>query len=210
VNGLAPGVHLGIPTSPWQLAFVASGVLALIVLRHRRARAQLERHARLAATLLGLLSAILSFGYFYEYLGGAPRVIDATAYLLEARILKTLSFTFSPPEPWSLFRGRFLHSPPGQPGQIGVIFPPGYPLILGLGDAIFSYKVVGPGLAFALTRGTFTLARLAGASRARALGATLLSLFCGALHYHTADTMSHGWSALLVLVTSCLYLRLAD
>jgi hypothetical protein len=56
---------------------------------------------------------------------------------------------------------------------------------------------VGPVLAAALVGVTYALARRLSGRADVALVAALLSVLCAALRYHTADTMSHGLSALL-------------
>jgi hypothetical protein len=129
-------------------------------------------------------------------LRGGPRIIDATSYWLEARTLAHGAFTFSVPEPTAAFRGRFLLAS-HDGGELGVIFPPGYPLLLSLGMRLGAPLVVGPVLGALLVLATYGLARAAGQERRVAWVAASLSVLCGALRYHTADTMSHGLATLL-------------
>lgn len=170
---------------------------------------------RMTAGVLGLVAATLSAAYFIWVLGGGPRIIDATAYLCAARIFESGSFTFHAPAPSALFHSRFLIHPPDSPDRFGVIFPPGYPALLALFERLGDYRWAGPCLAFALTLTTFVLAcelmRASGRSEKltpwAGLLAALLSLSSATLRYHTADTMSHGWSALLTASAGVLVVR---
>jgi hypothetical protein len=147
----------------------------------------------------------LSAGYLHLYLRGGPRIIDATAYLLEARALAAGGMSFPVPAPTQAFRGRFLVVSPslpsdvGSPGELllGVLFPPGYPALLSLGVLVGKPLWVGPLLGGALVVATYALAHRLSARRDVALLAAALSALSAALRYHSADTMSHGWAALL-------------
>ncbi len=147
-------------------------------------------------TLLCGLAALLSYGYVIHYLRGGPRIIDATSYWLSARSLATSGFGFEVPEPFASFHGRFLLATPGREA-LGVIFPPGYPLLLSLGMLLHAPLLVGPALAAALVAATFWLALALGQSSKVAWTAAVLSVVCAALRYHTADTMSHGLATVL-------------
>jgi hypothetical protein len=145
---------------------------------------------------LCLLASLLSWAYLAYFLRGGPRIIDATSYWLEARSLAAGGFTFSVPDPTAAFRGRFLlASADGH--TLGVLFPPGYPLVLALGVVLRAPLAVGPVLGGLLVVATFQLSRALGQSARVCWTAALLSVLCAALRYHTADTMSHGLSALL-------------
>lgn len=169
----------------------------------------------LTMSALALTSAALSALYFTWVLGGGPRIIDATAYLCAARVFESGSFTFHAPSPSALFHNRFLIHPPDAPDQFGVIFPPGYPAFLAVFEGLGDYRVAGPCLAAALTAVTFFLAcelmRVSGRSEKltpwAGLLAALLSLSSATLRYHTADTMSHGFSALLTASAAWLVVR---
>ena len=106
------------------------------------------------------------------------------------------------PDPSTATTGRFLvRDTFAGGGHIGGIFPPGYPAVLALGFVLGSPMTVGPILAALLTIATTWLADEAIPADARAREATirvatLLALVSSALRYHTADTMSHGLSAL--------------
>ncbi len=150
--------------------------------------------------LLCLTAATLSFGYFVFYLQGAPRIIDATTYLLEARSFAQGSFSFEVPEPSASFRGRFLIHTASDPKRLAAIFPPGYPALLALGVALGLPFLVGPVLAAGLVYFTYRLAHAVTGSKEGALVAAGFSTLCAALRYQTAETMSHGFSALL---TTC-------
>src|SRR5262245_19332994 len=80
--------------------------------------------------LLALLSALFSIVYFHTVLGGQPRIIDASTYLLEARTFAEGHFSFATSEVSALFRGRFLLPTANDPTRLGPIFPPGYPALL--------------------------------------------------------------------------------
>lgn len=160
---------------------------------------------RMLVALAGC-AALLSLGYVQHYLRGGPRVIDATSYWLEARALAHGELSFPVLAPTGSFRGRFLVTPPGE-SSLSVIFPPGWPLVLALGIKIGAPFAVGAGIAAALVLATYSLARALFADERLALCAAALSVVCAALRYHTADTMSHGWSALLLCVALAAALR---
>jgi hypothetical protein len=155
---------------------------------------------------LCLVAFALSRAYVAFYLRGGPRIIDATSYWLEARSLAAGSFSFRVPDPTAAFRGRFLlASADGH--RLGVIFPPGYPLVLALGMRLGAPLLVGPCLGALLVLVSFHLARALGQDVKVAWLAAALSVLCGALRYHTADTMSHGLAALLACATLLFALR---
>ncbi len=145
-------------------------------------------------------AALLSVLYIAEYLRGGPRIIDATTYFLQARAIAHGLFSFPVAPPTASFRGRFLlfHEPTSMAG----IFPPGFPLLLGLGFELGAPMVVGPLLGAALVVATYRLGRTfaeeacSDLAEPVARAAALFSVFSAALRYHTADTMSHGASAL--------------
>lgn len=203
----SPLFRWGVPEGWVATSALALGILCLLVPAPSR-RLLLARR-RLWLCGLAAAAALSSLGYAHFYLGDAPRIIDATAYLLEGRLLAAGSFTFVPPEPSALFRGRFLIQPDNLPLRLGVIFPPGYPLLLALGELVASYKIVGPCLAFGLVWVTALLAHDITRSWRAALLAGTFSLLSACLRYQTADTMSHGWSALLAVSLVLVCLRLA-
>jgi hypothetical protein len=128
---------------------------------------------------LCLAAFALSWAYLTVYLGGGPRIIDATSYFLEARSLAAGSFRFQALDPTAAFRGRFLlASPDGH--QLGVIFPPGYPLVLALGVRLGCPLLVGPMLGALLVAATYALSRALGQARNVALLAAGLSVLCTA------------------------------
>jgi hypothetical protein len=157
-------------------------------------------------TLLCALAFVLSCGYVAYYLRGGPRIIDATSYLLEARSIAAGGFSFDLEQPSAAFRGRFLlPTPDGR--ALGVIFPPGYPLVLALGVWLGAPMLIGPLVGALLVAATYALSRVLGQDRRVAWAAATLSVLCAALRYHTADTMSHGLSALLGCVALTCALR---
>lgn len=147
--------------------------------------------------ILAVLAAVLSAAYVHYYLGGGARIIDATSYLLQARVIADGRLSFDVPWPSYSFRGRFLTGPVDS-NQLSVIFPPGYPALLAIGAALGHPMLVGPFLAAALVLATYALTLKWFGQTAVALLAAMCSVLCAALRYHTADTMSHGYSALLL------------
>ncbi len=171
--------------------------------------------------LAALASAALSAAYIVAYLRGGPRIIDATSYWLEARALAHGSFSWPLATPETAVMGRFLVRASGPEGaHAAVIFPPGYPLLLALGFLLRAPLAIGPLLAAAITVATHDLAervtRVVAPREAPKprLGvpeiATLLSVVCAALRYHTADTMSHGLAALCATSALTLAFRAVD
>ncbi|RYZ06906.1 MAG: hypothetical protein EOO73_14035 [Myxococcales bacterium] len=161
---------------------------------------------RLTLAALCLLAFALSCAYVRFYLRGGPRIIDATSYFLAARSLAAGSFTFSVPDPSAAFRGRFLLAT-DDGHALGVIFPPGYPFVLSLAVRLGAPLLLGPALGAALVAATYALARALGQSAKVAMLASALSVCSAALRYHTADTMSHGLSALLATSALAAALR---
>ncbi|MFO7181717.1 MAG: hypothetical protein DIU78_023655, partial [Pseudomonadota bacterium] len=202
-----PYLSVGLGSDP-----VAWGALALAVgctaaafsPRIVERAARIPRRRTLGA--LAVLAALLSAGYVAHYLRGGPRIIDATSYWLAARAIAAGDFTFPVLDPEAAFRGRFLLSP-GDASELGVVFPPGYPAILALGFVLGAPLAVGPVLAAALVFATYAVTRALGGCERAGLTAAGLSALCAALRYHTADTMSHGLSALLVAFALVLSAR---
>jgi len=203
----SPYTTLGLPPDgvAWTALAVASALVPLCATRLRRSLEPALK-PRLLLPALTIAAALLSVGYVSHYLHGGPRIIDATSYLLEARSLAAGGFTFDVPDPSAAFRGRFLLSS-SDGHTLGVIFPPGYPLVLSLGVRLGAPLLVGPTLGALLVAATYALARALGQNAKVALLAALLSVLSGALRYHTADTMSHGLAALLSCTALALALR---
>ena len=150
-----------------------------------------------AAAVFALAASAL---YVRVYLRGGPRIIDATTYYLQARAFAAGHVTFPVPSPTASFRGRFLLASPDGHSLAG-IFPPGYPALLALGFVAAMPLAMGPVLAAGLVVVTHALALRLFGSRPVAILAAALSATCAVLRYHTADTMSHGLSALLLAAT---------
>lgn len=193
----------GAPPDRVAIASLAAGVVLLALALRKRTRDawMMQPSPRLFLGVSALLAALLSLGYVAFYLRGGPRIIDATTYSLEARALSEGHLHWPVPMPSASFRGRFLLYDDGT--QAG-IFPPGYPAVLALGYLVGAPMLVGPLLAAAIVLATYALAReVSFASKEReaiARAAALVSVACAALRYHTADTMSHGATALWVTV----------
>jgi hypothetical protein len=185
---------------PARLAFALAVGFGLAALLSKGATTPQPRTRFLV--LAGFAAAFLSLGYIAIYLRGGPRIIDATTYWLQGRALSHGAFTFTVPEPAASFRGRFLlfH----EPDRLAGIFPPGYPLLLALGFKVGAPMVIGPLLAACIAAATYFAARELAHGHAEveriARVATLLSLLCATLRYHTADTMAHGATALAITV----------
>jgi hypothetical protein len=160
------------------------------------------RSDRFFVAACSLAAAALSFAYIAFYLRGGPRIIDATSYYLEARAFAQGHLSFHLDEPVASTLGRFLVRTDVPDGtRAAVIFPPGYPALLALGFLVGQPLVIGPLLAAAITFSTWHLARAVVPDEPSSFVsvprlATLFSVACAALRYHTADTMSHGLSAL--------------
>src|SRR5690606_12933577 len=96
-----PALTFGFPPDAAAWAALVLGIVCLFFPRWpllgKAATLSLKRATFLLASLC-LVSFCLSWGYFYFYLGGAPRIIDATTYLLEARSFAAGSFSFEVPE----------------------------------------------------------------------------------------------------------------
>ncbi len=172
---------------------------------------------RLSAVVLAVAAALLSSVWIAVYLRGGPRIIDATAYFLAGRSLAEGHFGWEVAEPAASTMGRFLVRDTLADGDhAAVIFPPGYPAVLALGFRVGSPMAVGPALAAAVTWLTFDLgrqaARAAGAVDVDRIGlcAAVLSVVCAAMRYHTADTMSHGLTAVCVAGALAAALRLRE
>jgi len=145
---------------------------------------------------MALAAAALTYTGWALVLRGAPKVVDATMYWLQARALAAGGLTWRLPDATASFAGRFLLV--GDDGGAAGVFPPGHPLALALGFALGAPWLTGCALAAGLVLATAALAaELAPkhADRAAVTGAAL-SLLCAALRYHTAETLSHGSAAL--------------
>lgn len=195
------------------LRWICLGLAALVAWRGAR---ELDR-ARVPRWLwwLAPLSAgVLSAGYIAHYLRGGPRIIDATAYYLQARTFAEGMLSVPLPEPEHAVMGRFLVRAHTETPSAAVIFPPGYPAVLATGFWLGAPLAVGPVIAAALVVATMALAEVAAelmhATRpgVMVVYAGLSSLLCAALRYHTADTMAHGLAALCVTVALWAALRL--
>lgn len=182
------------PDLPAQLAVALAAVVVGFGFL-RRSPILFEGTERRFLAIASLGAGLLSIAYVSSYLHGGPRIIDATTYFLQGRALSDGDLAWQPLDPSSSFRGRFLLY---RDGALGGIFPPGYPLLLAFGFLLGAPMIVGPALAVAIVVATYRLARAFGLDEAYARAAALLSVACAALRYHTADTMSHGATALAI------------
>ncbi len=183
------------------LAALVIAVLWSFALYRRRARQfAFAPPFALQVVLWSALAAALSALYVPWYLRGGPRVIDATSYFLAAKAIASGAFCFAPGLPSAAVRGRFLVGADASE-CVGVLFPPGYPLALAAAVAAHAPLVFGPLTAAAQTSVLMLLARRHIGEVGAGIAAALYVL-CACARYHTADTMSHGWAALL-LTSSC-------
>jgi hypothetical protein len=184
------------------------GVLAVAWRLRERGRvgAISERALRWIVFGASVASAVLSLGWIVEVLRGAPRVIDATTYVLEARIFAGGAFGFEAGDLPTRAAGRFLVRDVAADGaHLAPIFPPGYPAVLAPFVALGRPLALGPLLAAAIPWPTAALARRLARrgglddedARLAAALAALLAAASAALRFHTAETMSHGLGALL-------------
>lgn len=191
------------------------GCVVLGMLVAWRGARELDRDGppRWLSWLAPLTAATLSLGYVQYYLRGGPRIIDATAYYLQARTFAAGMLTVPLPEPEHAVIGRFLVRAATESPSAAVIFPPGYPAVLAAGFVIGAPLAIGPLLAAWLVVATMWLARVAARATGQRPGlvvtyAALASVCCAALRYHTADTMSHGLAALCITCAVGAFLTL--
>ena len=190
--------HFGIP--PDAVAKCACGLAVVIWLARGRVKRACQEltgtQARACVRWLALFAAIASITYYYYYLRGGPRIIDATYYWLQAKTFAKGHLTLPLLYPTSAQRGRFLYYN-SELSRLSVLFPPGYAAVLALGMLLRVPELVGPCIAAGLVFVTAALARRVFGDLRIAFAAALLSALCATLRYHTADTLSHGWAALL-------------
>lgn len=184
---------------PEALALVLAALVVLAARQGLLDKGSLSRFVAASA----VASAIFSALYVGYYLRGGPRIVDATSYWLEARLFAAGSATLPLGGVPAAVAGRFLVRAATTEPSLAVIFPPGYPFVLSLAMRAHAAMLLGPILAALLTASsawlTSGVARAAGLAEASADRATriaaLLVTVCATLRYHTADTMSHGLSA---------------
>jgi hypothetical protein len=190
--------HFGMP--PDAAAKCACGLAAIILLAHRRLSRTFYKlpsaQANAGIKGLALCAAVASIIYYYYCLRGGPRIIDATYYWLQAKTFANGHLTLPLLHPTAAQRGRFLYYNL-EHSRLSVLFPPGYAAILSFGMLLKVPELVGPCIAAGLVLATAALARRIFGDYRIALAAALLSVLCACLRYHTADTLSHGWAALL-------------
>lgn len=156
-----------------------------------------QRHYRVVLWLLAIGAASLSLLYVVYYLRGGPRIIDATAYFQQAKTFATGQLTQATFEPSAATRGRFLYLDPLRQ-RLAILFPPGYAAVLSLGMLLRAPYLIGALIAAALVASTSALTLRIYQRKEAALLAGLFSATTMVLRYHTADTMAHGLTALLV------------
>jgi hypothetical protein len=195
----SPYLELGPSSDPFGTAALVLGGVALVfaLSRPTKLTAWLDgTRSRVLVTALAVAAALASYGYLQHYLHGGPRIVDATSYFLEGRALAEGKLAFDVPSPSASFRGRFTLF---RDGALSVIFPPGYPLALAAGFLVRAPLLVGPLVGGLLVAATYFTTRELVRDERAARVAAVASLLSAALRYHTADTMSHGLSALLLV-----------
>jgi hypothetical protein len=202
-------VKFGLPSDAGQGFALALALVAFLVVPKMLVASRTR--PTLVIGVLAAIAAALSAAYVVVYLRGGPRIIDATSYFLEARAMAHGLFAWKVPEPETSVLGRFLVR--SANGEVAVIFPPGYPAFLALGFLARAPLAMGPILAACLVVATAALAsQIVHTERDEArrrdviVLAAVASAVCGALRYHTADTMSHGLSALCFTAALALVL----
>jgi len=195
--------HWGLPPD-CAAAFAACTALTLVLLWRPLSRWAIRPttlSSKLWLPALAVFAAVASLGYYHFYLRDGPRIIDATYYWLQAKCFAKGYLTLPLMQPTAALRGRFLHYA-SDAGRLSVLFPPGYAAVLALGMVARVPWLVGPILALFLVLATAGLAERAFKDRRAAVFAGVLSALCATLRYHTADTLSHGWAALLFVVAT--------
>lgn len=186
-----------LPDSPFAWGCLLLGVAFLVpALRGTVTRWLTHASQRAYAVTLLCTALLLNLAYVHFYLRGGPRIIDATAYWLQAHVFASGSYTFAAPGPLHAFGGRFLVVTPS--GELSVLFPPGFAAVLAFGVRLGVPMLVNPVLGALCALLTYALGRAWWDERIGRL-AGVLSALCAALRYHSADTMSHVWCACLVL-----------
>ena len=99
--------------------------------------------------ILALVAAALSVGYYYYYLRGGPRIVDATYYWLQAKTFASGHLTLPVLHPSAALRGRFLYFDAARE-RLSALFPPGYAAILSLGMLLHVPQLMGPCMAVCL------------------------------------------------------------
>jgi hypothetical protein len=202
----SPYTTFGLPPDgvAWAALAIGCALVPALYSKSRQALA-LSVPPRILLPALAFTATLLSAGYVVYYLRSGPRIIDATSYYLQARAMAHGHFAFPVATPSGSFRGRFLLE--NAQHSLSVIFPPGYAAVLAAGFLLHAPMAVGPVLAGLLVLATYALAKQLTASTEVAVVAAALSVLCAALRYHTADTMSHGWCALLLCSGAFFALR---
>jgi len=195
--------EFGLPSDKFAWLALATAALSVVLFARERSwsrcLAGAERHYRTTLLLLALLAALGSVAYIAYYLRGGPRIIDATAYLQQAKVFANDALTSPAFAPSAATRGRFTYFNPTSASS-AILFPPGFAAVLSLGVRLGAPLLVGPVIAALLVWATAELTRRLFARNDAALVAALLSATTMVLRYHTADTMSHGLAALLLTV----------
>ena len=101
--------HWGFP--PDIVAKCACGSAVVLWLGRKYARRAWQKvpDARISiyVKVLALSAALLSVGYYYYYLRGGPRIVDATYYFLQAKTFASGHLTLPLLFPSAALRGRF-------------------------------------------------------------------------------------------------------
>lgn len=185
------------PVGPVAWVCLCLALLGCVPSTQRRVSAAIfDSSRRTYLLVITAASFTLSTAYVYGYLNGGPRIIDATSYYLQAKIFASGQFAFEPPGALHSYAGRFLVVTPES--KLAVLFPPGFAALLALGVSLGVPLLVNPLVGALLSALTYTLGAQWFSERSGRL-AGMLSTLCACLRYHSADTMSHAWTATLLL-----------
>ena len=158
------------------------------------------RRPELVLIALSLCSVLISCGLCWWSLDGIPHVQDEVAYTLQSRVFAA-GARWAAPDP--AMTAAFWLS---QPVSVGG-FPPGWPLLLAVGERLGCPWLVNPLLAGTLAPLSFSLARaLQLPERAALLSAAVIALSPGVLILE-ASRMSHTSVLVALLVAAVVVAR---
>lgn len=183
--GYAVGILLLSCAVPEEAGFA----VAIWIKRHRPGRRSVIVSALIAVAAGGLVSRVA--------LGGMPHLADGSAYLLEARTLWSGQLMLEAPRHTELFAGELNAYRTTDPGSLGG-YPVGWPLVLGLFDAVGVAWLAGPGMAGALVGLTYFTVRQR-SEEGLAAAAAIAAGLCPWLWMNSATMMPHVASAVWLM-----------
>lgn len=138
-------------------------------------------------------------------LDGMPHIVDATAYLLQGRMLWSGQLALDTPAHLDLFQGELLAFRVSDAGYYGK-YPIGWPLILGFFDLAGAAWLAAPLLAGLLVVLTYLVVAERGSRRTAALSAAVVAC-CPWLWMNAGTMMSHLASAVWLWLFLWLMVR---